>query len=78
MTILLAVDPLEHVLSHPMFGEHLKWFTNQSFMAFIAGGLMLLIFPRCFPDPTAPHRPGQKISSNPSWSSSASKSFVPR
>ena len=49
MTTLLAIDPLEHILSHPMFGEHLTWFTNQSFMAFVAGGLMLLIFPCAVP-----------------------------
>jgi F0F1-type ATP synthase membrane subunit a len=60
MKILLAVDPLEHILSHPMFGEHLKWFTNQSFMAFVAGGLMLLIFPALFPRPDSSAPSGVK------------------
>jgi F0F1-type ATP synthase membrane subunit a len=47
---------MEHVLSHPFFGNHLTWFTNQSFMAFVAGGLMLIIFPQLFsrPDSSAP------------------------
>ena len=54
--ILAAVDPMEHVLGHPIFGDHLTWFTNQSLMAGIAGLLMLLIFPRMFstPDGSAP------------------------
>ncbi len=51
MTAILAMDPLEHVVSHPMFGEHLTWFTNQSFMALVVGALMLLIFPALFPRP---------------------------
>jgi F0F1-type ATP synthase membrane subunit a len=51
MNSILAVDPMEHVLGHPMFGNHLTWFTNQSFMALVAGALMLLIFPRLFPRP---------------------------
>ena len=42
MTTILAMDPIEHVVSHPMFGDHMTWFTNQSFMAFVAG---LLDFP---------------------------------
>ena len=56
MTPILAMDPMEHVLSHPMFGEHFAWFTNQSMMAMVAGVLMLLIFPRLFskPDSSAP------------------------
>jgi len=58
--ILAAVDPLEHVVSHPMFGNHLTWFTNQSFMALVAGGLMLLIFPRLFPRPDSSAPTGAK------------------
>jgi F0F1-type ATP synthase membrane subunit a len=56
MTFILAADPLEHVLPHPIFGDHLTWFTNQGLMALIAGGLMLLIFPSLFsrPDSSAP------------------------
>jgi len=50
------MDPMEHVLSHPIFGDHLTWFTNQSLMALVAGVLMLLIFPRLYsrPDSSAP------------------------
>jgi F0F1-type ATP synthase membrane subunit a len=51
MIFPLAADPMEHVLPHPMFGDHFTWFTNQSFMAFVAGGLMLIIFPQLFPRP---------------------------
>jgi F-type H+-transporting ATPase subunit a len=56
MSPILAADPMEHVLPHPVFGNHLTWFTNQSFMALVAGGLMLWIFPRLFskPDGSAP------------------------
>jgi F0F1-type ATP synthase membrane subunit a len=56
LQLLAAADPMEHVLPHPLFGDHLTWFTNQSFMALISGGLMLLIFPRLFskPDSSAP------------------------
>jgi F0F1-type ATP synthase membrane subunit a len=56
MNLILAVDPMEHVLSHPFFGSYLTWFTNQSFMALVAGGLMLIIFPALFaaPDSSAP------------------------
>src|ERR1700733_7068717 len=56
MIPFLASDPLEHVLPHPLFGDHLTWFTNQSFMALGVGILMVLIFPRLFfkPDSTAP------------------------
>jgi len=56
MSQILAMDPMEHVLSHPMFGDHFTWFTNQSMMALVAGLLMLLIFPRLFskPDSSAP------------------------
>jgi F0F1-type ATP synthase membrane subunit a len=50
------MDPMEHVLGHPMFPGHFTWLTNQMFMAFVAGMLMLLIFPRLFsrPDSSAP------------------------
>jgi F0F1-type ATP synthase membrane subunit a len=53
---ILAADPMEHVLPHPIFGDHLTWFTNQSLMAGVAAILMLLIFPRLFakPDSSAP------------------------
>jgi F0F1-type ATP synthase membrane subunit a len=44
----LAVDPMEHVLSHPLLSGRMSWFTNQSLMAGIAGLLMLLIFPVLF------------------------------
>jgi len=58
LNILAAAtpDPLEHVLPHPIFGQHLTWFTNQSLMAAVAGLLMLMIFPRLFsrPDSSAP------------------------
>jgi F0F1-type ATP synthase membrane subunit a len=56
MIPILAADPLEHVVGHPFFGPHLTWFTNQSFMALVAGLLMLFIFPRLFatPDASAP------------------------
>ena len=55
-SFLAAADPMEHVLAHPLFGDHLTWFTNQSLMALIAGLLMLMIFPRLFrrPDSAAP------------------------
>ncbi|HEX4053536.1 MAG TPA: F0F1 ATP synthase subunit A [Tepidisphaeraceae bacterium] len=54
--IILAADPIEHVLPHPLFGSHLTWFTNQSLMALVSAVLMLLIFPRLFsrPDSSAP------------------------
>ncbi len=51
MICFLAVDPMEHVLPHPIFGEHLTWFTNQSLMALVAGLLMLWIFPKLFARP---------------------------
>jgi F0F1-type ATP synthase membrane subunit a len=56
MIPILAADPMEHVLPHPLFGDHLTWFTNQSLMALVAGLLMLLIFPKLFatPDASAP------------------------
>jgi F0F1-type ATP synthase membrane subunit a len=61
MTFLLAeADPLEHVLPHPVFGDHLTWFTNQGLMALIAGLLMLLIFPRLFPRPDSSAPTGAK------------------
>ena len=56
MMQILAADPMEHVLPHPLFGNHLVWFTNQSLMALVAAVLMLLIFPKLFakPDSSAP------------------------
>ena len=47
---------MEHVLPHPLFGDHLTWFTNQSLMVLIVGAIMLVIFPRMFakPDSSAP------------------------
>src|ERR1700742_5034640 len=56
MVKFLAEGPLDHVLPHPIFGEHFQWFTNQGLMALVAGALMLLIFPRMFAnsDPSAP------------------------
>lgn len=61
MTFLLAAaDPMEHVLPHPIFGDHLTWFTNQSLMALVAGGLMLLIFPKLFPRPDSSAPTGAK------------------
>jgi F0F1-type ATP synthase membrane subunit a len=60
MIPVLAMDPMEHVISHPMFGDHLTWFTNQSFMAMVAGVLMLLIFPALFPKPDSSAPTGAK------------------
>jgi F0F1-type ATP synthase membrane subunit a len=60
MSFILAVDPMEHVLPHPIFGDHLTWFTNQSLMALVAGALMLLIFPRLFPRPDSSAPTGVK------------------
>ncbi|HEX4123340.1 MAG TPA: F0F1 ATP synthase subunit A [Tepidisphaeraceae bacterium] len=60
MVWLLAADPLEHVLPHPIFGHHLQWFTNQSLMALVAAILMLLIFPRLFGKPDAEPPTGEK------------------
>jgi F0F1-type ATP synthase membrane subunit a len=56
MISFLAEDPLEHVVPHPIFGNHLTWFTNQGLMALLAGVIMLLVFPRLFrrPDGSAP------------------------
>jgi F0F1-type ATP synthase membrane subunit a len=56
MISFLASDPMEHVLPHPLFGDHLTWFTNQSLMVLIVGLGMMLIFPRMFkrPDSSAP------------------------
>jgi F0F1-type ATP synthase membrane subunit a len=58
--ILAAADPMEHVLSHPFFGNQFTWFTNQSFMAFVAGGLMLVIFTQLFPRPDSSAPTGAK------------------
>jgi len=55
LTLAMA-DPLEHVLPHPVFGDHLTWFTNQSAIILLVCVLMLLIFPRLFgrPETDAP------------------------
>src|SRR5271154_4403587 len=58
--ITILADPMEHVLPHPIFGTHLTWFTNQSLMALVAGGLMLLVFPRLFPRPDSAAPGGAK------------------
>jgi F0F1-type ATP synthase membrane subunit a len=58
--IILAADPLEHVLPHPIFGHHLMWFTNQSVMALVSALLMLLIFPKLFPKPDSSAPSGTK------------------
>src|ERR1700691_931622 len=60
MLKILAVDPMEHVLPHPIFGDHLTWFTNQNLMALVAAVLMLLIFPRLFPKPDSSAPTGAK------------------
>jgi F-type H+-transporting ATPase subunit a len=51
LRLLAAMDPMEHVTGHPLFGSHLTWFTNQSLMALVAAGLMLWIFPKLFNKP---------------------------
>lgn len=56
----LAADPLEHVLPHPIFGDHLTWFTNQSLMALVSALLMLWIFPSLFPRPDSSAPTGAK------------------
>jgi F0F1-type ATP synthase membrane subunit a len=61
MSLFLAdADPLEHVLPHPVFGDHLTWFTNQSLMALIVGVAMVLIFPRMFKKPESAAPTGAK------------------
>jgi F0F1-type ATP synthase membrane subunit a len=57
---ILAADPMEHVLPHSIFGQHLTWFTNQSLMALVSAVLMLLIFPRLFATPSADAPTGAK------------------
>jgi F0F1-type ATP synthase membrane subunit a len=50
MQILLAADPIDHVLPHHLFwlpGTHIS-VTNQMFMAVVAAIIMLLIFPAMF------------------------------
>src|SRR5258708_6327605 len=57
MSLFLAdADPLEHVVAHPIFGNHLTWFSNQGLMALVVGLGMILIFPRMFkrPETAAP------------------------
>jgi F0F1-type ATP synthase membrane subunit a len=60
MITILAADPMEHVLPHPIFGQHLAWFTNQNMMALVAALLMLLIFPRLFSKPESGAPTGAK------------------
>jgi F0F1-type ATP synthase membrane subunit a len=51
-----SAGPLDHVVGHPIFGDHIPWFTNQVMMAVIAGVIMLFLFPRLFnrPDSSPP------------------------
>jgi F0F1-type ATP synthase membrane subunit a len=60
LMILAESDPLDHVVGHPLFHDHLTWFTNQSLMALIAGGLMLWIFPKLFNKPESDAPTGAK------------------
>lgn len=53
MTLLLASDPLSHVLPHPLFHIGPIEVSNQMFMAVVAAVLMLLIFPVLFNKPQA-------------------------
>ena len=48
MYILLAADPLQHVLPHPLFNLFGISVTNQMFMALVAAILMLVTFPLLF------------------------------
>jgi F0F1-type ATP synthase membrane subunit a len=49
--LLASTDPAEHVMPHTLFRlGHYFIFTNQMFMALVAGLLMILIFPRLFRD----------------------------
>src|SRR5438067_3077784 len=48
MPILLAADPIEHVLPHHLFWLGPIGVTNQMVMAVVAAVLMLLIFPTLF------------------------------
>ncbi len=48
MLNLLAANPLEHVLPHPLFQIGPVVVNNQMFMALVAAVLMLLIFPTLF------------------------------
>jgi F-type H+-transporting ATPase subunit a len=49
--ILAAADPLEHVLPHPVFGDHIPWFTNQSLMTVVIAAIMLIVLPSLFAKP---------------------------
>jgi F-type H+-transporting ATPase subunit a len=57
--VLLAKNPLEHVVDHPIVSTSGGWFilTNHMVMMVIAAGLMLLIFPRL----TKPYRDGKLV-----------------
>jgi F0F1-type ATP synthase membrane subunit a len=49
--LLASTDPAEHVMPHTLFRlGHWFIFTNQMFMALVAGLLMIFIFPRMFRD----------------------------
>src|SRR4051812_16431775 len=53
MNFLAAADPLDHVLPHRLFDVGPLHVTNQMFMALVAAGLMLLIFPPLFRKPVS-------------------------
>jgi F0F1-type ATP synthase membrane subunit a len=49
--LLASTDPAEHVMPHTLFRlGHWFIFTNQMFMALVAGLLMIFLFPRLFRD----------------------------
>jgi len=51
LNLLADANPIEHVQAHPIFHIGSFVFNNHMFMATVAGGLMLLIFPRLFRRP---------------------------
>src|SRR3978361_857808 len=51
MHLILAMDPLEHVLPHELFRVGPLHFTNHMLMVGVAALLMLWIFPRMFNRP---------------------------
>lgn len=48
LQLLASADPIDHVLPHPLFKMGSLVFTNQMFMALVAGLIMVLLFPRLF------------------------------
>lgn len=52
LSFLASGDPIEHILPHPLFtwniGGHAIPVSNQMFMALVAAGLMVVIFPVLF------------------------------